>query len=167
MKYKTAVVTVSDRSYSGDREDISGPALKEIIHEEEIYEVVEEVVVPDEHHMICHQLIDLCDKGMDLILTTGGTGFSPRDVTPEATKEVCQRMAPGIPEAMRLHSSKFTERAWLSRAEAGIRDKTLIINLPGNPKALRENLEVVMPFLEHGMEMLLGGQADCGDTDED
>ena len=107
-------------------------------------------------------LTALSDSGTALIVTTGGTGFSPRDVTPAATAAVCQRMVPGIPEAMRLASLAVTPRAMLSRAVAGIRDRTLIVNLPGSPKAVRENLEAVLPALRHGLEVLWGASTDCG-----
>ena len=126
------------------------------------YQVTETRIVPDERPKIEAALIDLADrKGMALIVTTGGTGFAPRDVTPEATIAVCPRLAPGIPEAMRAASLAITPRAMLSRAAAGIRGGTLIVNLPGSPKAAKENLEAVLPTLEHGLKMLLGGPADC------
>ena len=124
------------------------------------YQVVETALVPDEQPDIEAALIRLCGQAA-LVVTTGGTGFSPRDVTPEATLAVCERLTPGIPEAMRAASLAITPRAMLSRAAAGIRGGTLIINLPGSPKAARENLEAVLPALEHGLKMLLGGPADC------
>ena len=126
------------------------------------YQVAAQSVVPDERGEIEAALTALSDSGTALIVTTGGTGFSPRDVTPEATAAVCQRMVPGIPEAMRLASLAVTPRAMLSRAVAGIRDRTLIVNLPGSPKAVRENLEAVLPALRHGLEVLRGASTDCG-----
>ena len=124
--------------------------------------MVKTAVVPDEQGQIEDTLREISDSGMvQLLVTTGGTGFSPRDVTPEATLAVCQRMAPGIPEAMRYASMRVTSRAMLSRAQAGIRGRTLIVNLPGSPKAARENLEAVLPALSHGLEMLSGRPADC------
>ena len=120
------------------------------------------MLLPDGLEPLRGQLIRLCDQRQpDLILTTGGTGFSPRDVTPEATLAVCDRLTPGIPEAMRYASMQVTNRAMLSRAAAGIRKGTLIVNLPGSPKAARENLEAVLPALAHGLEMLSGRPADC------
>lgn len=129
------------------------------------YEVVETAIVPDEQEEIQAALIRLADgKDIALIVTSGGTGFAPRDVTPEATLAVCQRLAPGIPEAMRAASLAVTPRAMLSRAAAGIRGGSLIVNLPGSPKAVRENLEAVLPALAHGLQMLRGGTADCAGT---
>ena len=126
------------------------------------YAVVKTAIVPDEQGQIESALRELADSGqVQLLVTTGGTGFAPRDVTPEATLAVCQRMAPGIPEAMRYASMQVTSRAMLSRAQAGIRGGTLIVNLPGSPKAARENLEAVLPALAHGLEMLSGRPADC------
>lgn len=159
--YTAAVVTVSDRSARGQRPDGAGPVVASLL-EGAGYQVAERAVVPDELLEIQDVLVDLADRRqIALVVTTGGTGFSPRDVTPEATLAVCRRMAPGIPEAMRAASLAITPRAMLSRAAAGIRGGTLIINLPGSPKAARENLEAVLPALEHGLRMLLGGPADC------
>lgn len=161
MMYTAAVVTVSDRSFRGERPDGAGPAAAEML-EAAGYQVEERVVVPDEEADIRSALVRLADeRDIALIVTSGGTGFSPRDVTPEATAAVCGRMVPGIPEAMRAASLAVTPRAMLSRAAAGIRGGTLIVNLPGSPKAARENLEAVLPALEHGLKMLLGGPADC------
>ena len=124
--------------------------------------MVETAIVPDEQSQIEAALRQWSDhEQVDLIVTTGGTGFSPRDVTPEATLAVCERMAPGIPEAMRYASLQITPRAMLSRAQAGIRRRTLIVNLPGSPKAAKENLEAVLPALSHGLDMLSGHPADC------
>lgn len=159
--YTAAVVTVSDRSARGERPDGAGPLVASLL-EEAGYQVTETVIVPDEQPEIEAALVDLADREKAaLIVTTGGTGFSPRDVTPEATLAVCPRIVPGIPEAMRAASLAVTPRAMLSRAAAGIRGGTLIVNLPGSPKAAKENLEAVLPALEHGLHMLLGGPSDC------
>lgn len=159
--YTAAVVTVSDRAAGGQRPDAAGPLVASLL-EEAGYRVLKTVLVPDERPEIEAALTDLADRtGAALVVTTGGTGFSPRDVTPEATLAVCGRMVPGIPEAMRAASLAITPRAMLSRAAAGIRGGTLIINLPGSPKAAKENLEAVLPAVEHGLKMLLGGPADC------
>ena len=161
--YKAAVLTVSDRSFRGERPDEAGPLAASLL-EAAGYRVVETAVVPDEQPEIEAALIRLAGEAA-LVITSGGTGFSPRDVTPEATAAVCQRMAPGIPEAMRAASLTVTPRAMLSRAAAGIRGGTLIVNLPGSPKAVRENLEAVLPALEHGLKMLSGASADCAAGD--
>ncbi len=158
--FTAAVVTVSDRSFAGEREDASGPALRELLVEKG-YDVVEYNVVPDEAEAIAAELKRQVAAGVALVLTTGGTGFSPRDVTPEATAAVCERMAPGIPEAMRAASMAITPRACLSREAAGIRGRTLIVNLPGSPKAARENIEAVIDPIAHGLRILRGGPADC------
>ena len=159
--FSAAVLTVSDRSARGERPDESGPAAAAMLAAAG-YQVAAQSVVQDERGEIEAALTALSDSGTALIVTTGGTGFSPRDVTPEATAAVCQRMVPGIPEAMRLASLAVTPRAMLSRAVAGIRDRTLIVNLPGSPKAVRENLEAVLPALRHGLEVLRGASTDCG-----
>ena len=159
--FKAAVVTVSDRSFRGERPDGGGPVVAALLKGAG-YEVAETVIVPDEQDQIEGALRGLCDTaGVALVVTTGGTGFSPRDVTPEATMAVCQRLTPGIPEAMRYASMQVTPRGMLSRAAAGIRGRTLIVNLPGSPKAAKENLEAVLLTLAHGLEMLTGGPADC------
>ncbi len=159
--FTAAVVTVSDRSFRGERPDGAGPAASEMLRDAG-YQMTETVIVPDEREEIQAALIRLADeRDVALIVTSGGTGFSPRDVTPEATLAVCHRLTPGIPEAMRAASMAVTPRAMLSRAAAGIRGRSLIVNLPGSPKAVRENLAAVLPALEHGLEMLRGGQADC------
>ena len=158
--YTAAVVTVSDRSARGERPDTAGPLAVSML-EAAGFQVLETLVVPDERADIRNALTDLADrKQIALILTAGGTGFSHRDGTPEATIEVCQRLAPGIPEAMRAASMSVTPRAMLSRAAAGIRGRSLIVNLPGSPKAVRENLEAVLPAIPHGLAMLLDGPAD-------
>ena len=162
--YTAAVLTVSDRSAQGERPDGTGPVVAALL-EAAGCRVVETAVVPDEQAAIQAALTELADvTGAALVVTAGGTGFSPRDVTPEATIAVCERRAPGIPEAMRAASLAVTPRAMLSRAAAGIRGRTLIVNLPGSPKAARENLEAVLPGLFHGLDMLLGGRADCAGT---
>ena len=162
MQYKAAVLTASDKGSAGQREDLSGPELARLL-EEEGFSVLFRIVLPDERGLIAAGLIDLCDnKGVDLILTTGGTGFSPRDITPEATRDVIHRDVPGIPEAMRQESLKITSRAMLTRAAAGIRNRTLIINMPGSLKASRECFDVIRPALAHAMEILTGSGGECG-----
>ena len=159
--YRAAVITVSDRSFRGERPDSAGPLVAELLNHAG-YEVVSTSIVPDEQAEIEAILCTIADSGgADLLVTTGGTGFAPRDVTPEATLAVCDRLTPGIPEAMRYASLQITPRAMLSRAQAGIRKGTLIINLPGSPKAARENLDVVLPALSHGLERLSGKQSYC------
>mgnify|MGYP002625796507 CR=1 FL=1 len=148
------VLTVSDRGAKGIYEDRSGPLLAEIVQSQTPWQVSHRAVVPDEHSEIAQKLIDWCNAGVTLILTSGGTGFSPRDVTPEATKSVIERETPGIAEALRAESLKITRHAMLSRGVAGIRGRTLIINLPGNPKAVRENMAVLLPILPHAVELL-------------
>ncbi len=158
---RIGIVTVSDRSSKGEREDRSGPAIREWA-EEKGYTVAEETIVPDEYDAIADVLKDLCDKRMSLVLTTGGTGFAPRDVTPEATGSVIERSAPGFAEVMRMRSLEVTPHAMLSRAVAGIRGSTLIINLPGSPKAVKENLQFIEAAIPHALELLEGGVGDCG-----
>jgi len=154
-------LTVSDRSFRGERPDTAGPLVAELLRSAG-YEVVNLDIVPDEQPEIETALCRIADSGdVQLLITTGGTGFAPRDVTPEATLAVCQRLTPGISEAMRYASMAVTPRAMLSRAQAGIRGGTLIVNLPGSPKAAKENLEAVLPTLAHGLKMLEGEPADC------
>lgn len=155
MTIRFAVVTVSDRSYQGMRQDTSGPALAEEI-ESRGWEVTKMVVVPDELEKIEGTLLELCERPMniDVVLTTGGTGFAPRDVTPEATLGVIQRSTPGLSEAMRAASLKITPHSMLSRAAAGLRNRTLIINLPGSPRAALENFRVIHPVLQHAIDLL-------------
>lgn len=160
-KFKAAIITSSDSGYAGEREDKSGPLIREILEGND-YEVVHSILLPDERKMLAAEMARIADEGLaELILTTGGTGFSPRDCMPEATMDVTERLVPGIPEAMRTYSMTITPRAMLSRATAGIRKATLIINLPGSPKAVRESLEYILPALEHGLEILTGQASDC------
>lgn len=162
--YTAAVITVSDKGSQGLREDTGGPLVCQMLREAG-YEIGYTAIVPDEQPEIERELKYLADElDMALVVTTGGTGFSPRDVTPEATVAVCDRLAPGIPEAMRQESLKITNRAMLTRQQAGIRGRTLIINLPGSPKAIRENFAVVLPALDHGLEMLRDKKGDCAET---
>ena len=158
---RAAIITASDSGYRGEREDLSGPAIKEIL-EREGYEVISMDILPDDQVMLAGKLQEIADsEKAELSLTTGGTGFSERDVTPEATEEVIERKVPGIPEAIRAYSMTITKRAMLSRATAGIRGKTLIVNLPGSPKAVRESLEYIIDALAHGLEILSGEARDC------
>jgi len=157
---KIGILTISDKGARGEREDRSGPAIREMM-EAAGWEIVRAKIVPDEQDEIRATLIDWSDEGLDLILTTGGTGFSPRDWTPEATRAVIDRETPGIPEAMRRAGMEKTPTAMLSRAAAGIRKSTLIVNLPGSEKAVRESLEAILPALPHGVEVLKGTASEC------
>jgi len=158
---KVGILTVSDKGARGEREDRSGPAIREMI-EAAGGEVVRTKIVPDEREDIRTVLIDWSSEGLDLVLTTGGTGFSPRDWTPEATKSVIDRETPGLPEAMRRAGAEKTPTAMLSRAAAGIRRSTLIVNLPGSEKAVRESLAVLLPALPHAVDILKGTASECG-----
>ena len=160
--YTAAVITVSDKGYRGERMDTSGPNLCNILKDRG-YDVVYTAIIPDDMEMIKAELCKCTDElGTALVLTTGGTGFSPRDITPEATMAIVERPTPGIPEAMRSESMKITPKGCLSRSAAGIRKRSLIINLPGSKKASQENILAVIDPVEHGLEMLLGeGSADC------
>jgi len=161
-QYRVAVITVSDKGSRGEREDVSGKLVGEIM-EANGYAVTGYTILPDEQTLLEKEFRRICDEGLaDLILTTGGTGFSPRDRTPEATAAVAERPVPGIPEAMRVQSMNVTKRAMLSRAAAAIRGKTLIVNLPGSPKAVRENLEFIVSELGHGLDILTGNTGECG-----
>lgn len=158
---RVAIITSSDSGYVGEREDKSGPVIEKMMKDAG-YQVTEMVILPDEKEHLKAKMAQICDENTaDLILTTGGTGFSPRDVMPEATKEVSQRDVPGIPEAMRAYSLQITGRAMLTRAAAGIRERTLIVNMPGSPKAVTECLEYILPHLEHGLEILTERTGDC------
>ena len=164
MAFRVFILTASDKGYAGQREDLSGPAIREIV-EANGYEVTHTVILPDDQEMLSAEIARICDEDVaDLLLTTGGTGFSPRDCTPEATADVTERAVPGIPEAMRYYSLQITPRAMLSRASAGIRKGTLIVNLPGSPKAVAECLEFILPSLEHGLEILRGTAHNCART---
>lgn len=161
-KFRVAILTVSDRSSQGVREDASGKLIQALVTAKLDAEVVAYHVVPDEQAQIAAVLeVWADDRVADLILTTGGTGLAPRDVTPEATRSVIEREVPGIPEAMRAASLAVTPFAMLSRMVAGTRGQSLIINLPGSPKGVRENLNVVLPALAHGLDKLLGDPEDC------
>jgi molybdenum cofactor synthesis domain-containing protein len=156
---KVAILTLSDKGSKGEREDTSGPAIEKLIRKIKA-EVISCDILPDDNATIKRKLISLCKKA-DLILTTGGTGVSPRDVTPDATREVIKYEIPGIAEAMRRESLKKTPFAIISRAVAGVRGKTLIINLPGSPKAVRENLSAILPVLGHAVDKIKGSTEDC------
>lgn len=162
MGYTAAVITVSDKGYRGEREDTSGPNLVKLLTEKG-FDVVYTSMVPDDPEKIKAELIKCADDlRTALVLTTGGTGFSPKDITPEATTEVVERLTPGIPEAMRAESMKITPRGCLSRSVAGIRNRSLIINLPGSKKASEENIIAVIDPVMHGLDMLNSeGSADC------
>lgn len=158
---RTAIITISDKGSKGEREDVTGRILIELLKNKG-YEINHYEVIPDEFEIIKDELITLCDSGkMDLIITNGGTGFSKRDVTPEATIKVIEKYVPGIGEAMRASSFKITPNAILSRGIAGIRKSTLIINLPGSPKGALENLNIILPAIPHGIEILLGQASEC------
>lgn len=159
--FRVAILTVSDKGAAGEREDLSGRLLEEMITGQG-WRVEAREIVPDEVEVIERRLVHFCDHlRVDLVLTTGGTGLSPRDVTPEATLRVVDRQAPGFAEAMRAASLRKTPHAMLSRAVSGIRGSTLIVNLPGSPRGAGENLEVIMPALPHGLEKLRGDPGEC------
>ena len=158
---RVASIVSSDSGYRGEREDLSGPEIRRIAEEND-YEIISQVILPDERKILEKEMMRIADENLaDLILTTGGTGFSPRDCMPEATLNVSERRVPGIPEAMRAYSMQFTKRAMLSRSEAGIRKQTLIVNLPGSPKAVRECLEYIISELGHGLDILTGEATNC------
>ena len=158
---KTAILTISDKGSRGERVDGTGPAVRSML-EGNGYVIEYYKIIPDEIDIIVDELIYLCDVlKVELVLTNGGTGFSQRDVTPEATQRVIQRYVPGFGEAMRSKSLTITPKAMLSRAISGIRNSTLIINLPGSPKAAVENLEVIMPAIPHGIDILIGTAGEC------
>jgi molybdopterin adenylyltransferase len=162
MDIRTAIITLSDKGSKGDREDESGQTIRQMVSD--IHAVVSHYeILPDEKHRIIEVLKRLSDSGsIDLIVTTGGTGVAPRDVTPEATLAVIDRELPGMAEAMRAESLKKTSHAMISRAVAGIRKQTLIVNLPGSPRAVRENLAVILPAIPHTIEKIKGDPSDCG-----
>lgn len=160
--YKVGIITASDKGSKGEREDVSGLVIQEMATAAG-YEVVSIKIVPDEREALSLEMIRLADiVGVHLILTTGGTGFSKRDVTPEATKSVIEREVPGIAEAIRYNSLQITPKGMLSRGLAGIRGETLIINLPGSPKAVRESLAYILEPVFHGLQILIGDDAECG-----
>jgi molybdenum cofactor synthesis domain-containing protein len=160
-KLRVAIITSSDSGFAGEREDVSGPTIARIVKEYG-YEVVYQTILPDEMTTLCDEMKYICDHGSaDLILTTGGTGFSQRDCMPEATQKVAERMVPGIPEAIRAYSLQLTKRAMLSRATSGIRKSTLIVNLPGSPKAVEECLTYIIGELDHGLKILIGTANNC------
>ena len=159
--YTVGIITSSDKGYAGEREDKSGEVVREIV-EAAGFKVVKQVILPDEKEMLANEFKYMCDElKVNLVLSTGGTGFSKRDITPEATKEVIEREAPGICEAIRWYSLQITKRAMLSRAVSGIRKDTLIVNLPGSPKACKEALDFVLDDVKHGIDILLGTAKEC------
>ncbi|MDR0524772.1 MAG: MogA/MoaB family molybdenum cofactor biosynthesis protein [Spirochaetaceae bacterium] len=159
--YRVGVITASDKGAQGAREDLSGQVIRELV-EKAGYVVTSYRLLPDDQPGLEEELKRLCDGELaDLVLTTGGTGFSPRDWMPEATIAVAERLVPGIPEALRQYSLSITSRAMLSRAAAGIRGRTLIVNLPGSPKAVREHLTYLLPELPHGLAILTGQAGEC------
>ena len=161
MNKKAAILTISDKGSAGEREDISGKTL-EMLLQSDNYQIEAYKIVPDDTEIISKTLIDFCDNlKVNLVLTTGGTGFSKRDNTPEATKAVLQKEALGIVEAMRQKSLEITDRAMLSRAVAGIRNDTIIVNMPGSPKAVSECYEVIKNVLPHAIDILIGADGEC------
>lgn len=155
------VLTISDKGSRGERVDTAGPAVCKLLTTNG-YEVVDNIIIPDDFDMIKDNLNKHVEMDINLIITAGGTGFSKRDITPEATKAVIERETPGLNELMRLESLKITNRAMLSRATSGIKNNSLIINLPGSKKAATENLQFILPILKHGLEILLGLDSNCG-----
>lgn len=159
--FTVGIITSSDKGYRGEREDKSGQVIEEIVSQNG-FKVIKKVVLPDEKDLLEKEMINMCDNlNVNLLLTTGGTGFSKRDITPEATKEILDREAPGICEAIRIYSMQITKRAMLSRAVSGIRKDTLIVNLPGSPKACKEALDFVLDDVKHGIDILLGSAREC------
>ena len=163
--FSVGIITISDKGAAGTREDLSGPEIKNIIVSLPA-EVKEYEIVPDIKDVIANKLKEWTDnKGIDLIITTGGTGVSPRDVTPEATREVIEKEIPGMSEVMRMESLKKTPHAMIIRAVVGIRHHSLIVNLPGSPKAAKENLQAILPALPHTLSKLKGDETDCAVSD--
>lgn len=162
-QFRAAVITLSDKGATGKRVDESGPLVKQMLEEKHICQVEEMIIIPDEPQMLRENLIRMSDEDRyDLVLTTGGTGLSPRDFTPEATLAIADRNVPGIAEYMRYKSFEITDRAMLSRGASVMRKETLIINLPGSPKAVKENLGFIIPALSHALEVMTGQAAECG-----
>lgn len=160
--YKTGILIMSDKGSQGEREDLSGIEIKKILSAQN-YQFVYYEIIPDDEELIKEKMILACDNlKLDLLFTSGGTGFSKRDVTPEATMRVIEKLVPGIPEAIRYYGLQKTPKSMLSRAVAGIRGNTLIINLPGSVKGVRESLEAIIPALDHGLDILIGSTAECG-----
>ncbi len=159
-KYNYAIIIASDKGYTGERKDLCVDTIKNIVDDE--FNLVSSIILPDEQEMLANEMKRLSDElQVDLVLTSGGTGFSKRDVTVEATKEVIIKETPGISEAMRVHSLGITKKAMLSRATSGIRNNTLIINLPGSPKAVTETLEYIIEPVKHGIDILKGSASEC------
>jgi molybdenum cofactor synthesis domain-containing protein len=160
-KFRTVVITLSDKASRGERQDQSGETVQMLLMKNN-FQVIRRQLLADNRHLLSQALKDICDGSQaDLVLTTGGTGFSPTDITPEATLDVAERLAPGLAELMRYEGLKITPRAMLSRGVAAIRGKTLIINLPGSPKGASENLTALLPILGHALEVLSGNGGDC------
>lgn len=163
MKYTVGIITLSDKGSKGLREDKSGPAIREILEADGRFDVLEQFLFSDDRENLERELVRLCDEEkLNLILTTGGTGLSPRDNAPEATLAVADRQVPGIGEYMRARSFEITPKAMLSRGVSVMRGSSLIINLPGSTKAVRENLGFIMPALGHGLDIMLGRDGECG-----
>lgn len=159
--FTVGIIISSDKGYIGKREDKSGQVIEEIVSQNG-FKVIKKIVLPDEKELLEKEMINICDNlNVNLLLTSGGTGFSKRDITPEATKSVIEKEALGIVEAIRFYSLQITKRAMLSRATSGIRKNTLIINLPGSPKACKEALDFVLEDVKHGIEILLGEAKEC------
>lgn len=159
--FTVGIITASDKGSKGEREDLSGKVIAQIVRDKG-YKIIRQTIVPDEAEDLKREIVHMADElKVDLILTTGGTGFSKRDITPEVTVELCDRMANGIAEAIRYYSLSITPRAMLSRAVSGIRGETLIVNLPGSPKAVKEALDYALDSIHHGLEILTGIGRDC------